>query len=188
MMHNNIQSLLHNNKNCKQSIALPIVIAYSTLLILILITQVHSFSFTLNEDGTLKGEGYDFDTHYKYINISENLVLLGKLDLAKSNSGTVIDLKTGIKESVTFQTPSGRTLLNFNTKESDTGIEIDYGMAVKRDISTGTVMEVESKDDIDSDIFVVRKSSDVGTLFKITKDGIVEISSKGYRKNFMMFN
>ena len=57
-------------------------------------------------------------------------------------------------------------------------------MAVKRDISTGTVMEVESKDDIDSDIFVVRKSSDVGTLFKITKDGIVEISSKGIQEEF----
>ena len=90
-MHNNIQSLLHNNKNCKQSIALPIVIAYSTLLlILILITQVHSFSFTLNEDGTLKGEGYDFDTHYKNINISENLVLLGKLDLAKNIPGQLL--------------------------------------------------------------------------------------------------
>ena len=41
----------------------------------------------------IKGEGYDFDTRYKNINVSENLVLLGKLDLTQADSGSVVDLK-----------------------------------------------------------------------------------------------
>ena len=92
--------------------------------------------------GTLKGEGYDFDTRYKNINVSENLVLLGKLDLTQADSGSVVDLKSGVNESLKFQTTEGKIMLSFDTKEGVSGVRIEHGATVEQRLPMGTALSV----------------------------------------------
>ena len=155
-------------------------------LVSFLISFAAPFSFTLNEDGTLKGEGYDFDTRYKNINISENLILLGKLDLTQADSGSVVDLKSGVNDSLKFQTTEGKIMLSFDTKEGVSGVRIKHGATVEQRLPMGTALSVIGSEDSGSDIFVVQKGPTVGTFLRSQKMELWRYQTKVFKSNFMI--
>ena len=125
--------------------------------IVLFIHEIYSFSFTLDEDGTLQGQGYDFGTAYGNLTVSQQLHIQGgQINLTGSKTKTIVELRSNERESIAFQTASGKKLLSLNTLDGVDTVNVNSGLTVSTENSAETVIAVNATAPT-AEIFVVNK-------------------------------
>ncbi len=148
--------------------------------IVLFIHEIYSFSFTLDEDGTLQGQGYDFGTAYGNLTVSQQLHIQGgQINLTGSKTKTIVELRSNERESIAFQTASGKKLLSLNTLDGVDTVNVNSGLTVSTENSAETVIAVNATAPT-ADIFVVNK--DGSPALKVDKNGVVHISEQGIQQ------
>eukprot|EP00505_MAST-04D_sp_SCG-Rhode-Island_P001556 Stramenopile-MAST_4_protein_1556 len=170
----------------KPVLKIVFVVLWCSAISLFNLKQAQGFSFTLNEDGTLRGEGYDFGTSYGNLSVAQQLHIKGGLiNLTQAKTSTYVEVKHGEQNSFTFRNAfNGKRLMSVNTKAGVDSVDVHSGMFVTTEENNETVLSISAPASTNADILVVNKGPEYA--LKVTKSGVIQVSKTGLQEEAMI--